>query len=1137
MLFRSGSGLVLAIASATASDLLLGNTATAAPAITLNNANQTLEIGATGALTVSAAQAMSAGTIQLDGGSFTDALGLSMTGGTVTGFGTVTGAITGAAGTLTATGGTLTIASTVATGRTFVIGSSSASVLKLAAADVTGVAIVLNNANQTLEIGAAGALTISVAESMSAGTIQMDGGSLTDALGLAITGGSVTGFGTINPAITGSGGSITATGGTLNLVGAVATGQSFTIASVSGSDLKFSATAASAAAIALNNANQTLEVGAAGALTIGVAESMSAGTLKLGGGTFTDTGGLALTGGSVTGSGTLAAAITGSGATITAGPGTLNLTGTVDTGQSFAITSAAASDLEFSSTATAAAIAITVANQTLEIGSAGNLTIGAAQNVTQGTIKIDGGTLTDTSGITLGTLATNGAITGSGTIAANLARSGTGLADTITASGGTLVLTGTVSSGLSLAIASATASDLLLAATATAANAIAMNNANQTLEIGASGTLTIGAVESITNGTIKLDGGTLIDASGVTIGAGATLTGTGLAGAITATTGVITQTGGTLTLTSITGSGTVNGAPAVTGAITASGGVLDLKGTPTFASLAVAIVAGSDLKIEGTLSSGAITLNNANQTLEIGTTAALTLSAAETMTLGAIKLDGGTLTDAAGLTVTSGSVTGSGTIAANTTISGGAAGTLKASSGTLDIKGTVNSGPTLAIDVTAGSNLLLEGKATAAAAIAINNANQTLEIGSAGTLTIGVAESITNGTIKLDGGTLNDASGVTIGAGGTLTGTGTVGAITVTGGIVTQTTGVLTLASLTGSGSVNGTPSVTGAITASGGILDLTGTPTFGSLAIATAAGSDLKIEGTLSSGAITLNNANQTLELGATAALTVTAAEAITLGSIKLDGGSLIDASGVTIGAGATLIGSGTAGAITLSGGTVTQSGGTFALTSITGRGTVNGTPTATGAITASGGTLDITNSIGASAGAAFGIAGTAGSVMRLDGTVGAGNGFTFAGAAGALELNSTALANFNGTISGLTTETGGSATVSGSNFINVQGVTITSIIVGGTAANKFNGIDNTVTLYNNATQLGTLTLGSAPVAGTYIDFASDATTGGGHRRGHRYFPRQCRLLCGRHAYPDARGRNSGGIPPTRGCGYDAGG
>ena len=81
---------------------------------------------------------------------------------------------------------------------------------------------------------------------------------------------------------------------------------------------------------------------------------------------------------------------------------------------------------------------------------------------------------------------------------------------------------------------------------APAASAISINNANQTLEIGASGALTISAAESITNGKIQLDGGTLTDASGVTIGAGALLTGYGTAGAVTLSGGTVTQTGGTL---------------------------------------------------------------------------------------------------------------------------------------------------------------------------------------------------------------------------------------------------------------------------------------------------------------------------------------------------------------------------------------------------------------------------------------------------------------------------------------------------------------------------------------------------------------------------------------------------------------
>ena len=71
--------------------------------------------------------------------------------------------------------------------------------------------------------------------------------------------------------------------------------------------------------------------------------------------------------------------------------------------------------------------------------------------------------------------------------------------------------------------------------------------------------------------------------------------------------------------------------------------------------------------------------------------------------------------------------------------------------GTRGVSGTVDSGVILTIDTTAGSTLNILGTATSAAAITINDANQKLEIGPAGSLTIGAAESITNGTIQLDG--------------------------------------------------------------------------------------------------------------------------------------------------------------------------------------------------------------------------------------------------------------------------------------------------------------------------------------------------------------------------------------------------
>src|SRR5262249_58548269 len=123
-------------------------------------------------------------------------------------------------------------------------------------------------------------------------------------------------------------------------------------------------------------------------------------------------------------------------------------------------------------------------------------------------------------------------------------------------------------------------------------------------------------------------------------------------------------------------------------------------------------------------SAAAITLNNTNQTLEIGTSASVTINAAQTLTNGKIQLDGGTLTDASGLTVGNGAtLIGRGTIAANTALSGSGTGTVRASGGTLDILGTVNSGLALQVDTTSGSDLKIDGTAVSAAAITLNNAN------------------------------------------------------------------------------------------------------------------------------------------------------------------------------------------------------------------------------------------------------------------------------------------------------------------------------------------------------------------------------------------------------------------------------
>jgi large repetitive protein len=80
-------------------------------------------------------------------------------------------------------------------------------------------------------------LTISAAESVTGGaTINMQGGTLNASLGLTVTSGTLTGFGTVNGAFSGTGtgtGIEEASGGTLDLKSAIAaaTGLNYAISS------------------------------------------------------------------------------------------------------------------------------------------------------------------------------------------------------------------------------------------------------------------------------------------------------------------------------------------------------------------------------------------------------------------------------------------------------------------------------------------------------------------------------------------------------------------------------------------------------------------------------------------------------------------------------------------------------------------------------------------------------------------------------------------------------------------------------------------------------------------------------------------------------------------------------------------
>ena len=124
--------------------------------------------------------------------------------------------------------------------------------------------------------------------------------------------------------------------------------------------------------------------------------------------------------------------------------GVLDLTGTgfITSPFVFSIGTAAPSTLEFDlggGVVTPGAITINNVNQTLEVGPSGTVALGAAQNVTNGTILMAGGTLTDISGISFGTNSSRGSLSGFGTVTGALTSSGTATANTV-ADDGNLVL-------------------------------------------------------------------------------------------------------------------------------------------------------------------------------------------------------------------------------------------------------------------------------------------------------------------------------------------------------------------------------------------------------------------------------------------------------------------------------------------------------------------------------------------------------------------------------------------------------------------------------------------------------------------------------------------------------------------------
>src|ERR1700712_1256623 len=229
---------------------------------------------------------------------------------------------------------------------------------------------------------------------------------------------------------------------------------------------------------------------------------------------------------------------------------------------------------------------------------------------------------------------------------------------------------------------------------------------------------------------------------------------------------------------------------------------------------------------------------------------------------------------------------------------------------------------------------------------------------------------------------------------------------------------------IAGSGTLvaNGAITGTGTILASNGLIDITGT---GSIAngvvldfINTGTlASTLKLDlsgGVTSAANIKMSNAAQTLEVGANTSLTILAAETVANGTLRMSGGTVTDALGITVGGQGTpgtIIGFGTIAANLIGGGAKTTT------------------------VTASGGMLDLIGSF--SAGAATFLAkidSTSASTLKFDGNAIVGQPITINSAFQTLEIG--ALGPL--TMTGLDIVTNGTIKMDGGMLADTAGIVI---------------------------------------------------------------------------------------------------
>ncbi len=693
------------------------------------------------------------------------------------------------------------------------------------------------------------------------------------------------------------------------------------------------------------------------------------------------------------------------------------------------------------------------------------------QSDTLGSIALNGGAVTTTTGQTYDAAVTLGANTvlkdtGTGAITFGPSATITGTSETldVETTGATAATFGGAVNVQSLTVEQ---SDTL--------GSIALNGGSVTTTAGGQtygGAVTLGGntAETLTAGTVTF-GGPVSEASGqnnnLTVGGALIVNG----GSVNTGTG--NQTYGS----TVTGSGDValtGGALQVTGAFTAPNGTLTANGALTAGN----IVSAQNVGLTTATIAGDLTATTGSVGSS-GTISAQNISASQAIDVGGIGNSGNVT---AGTSVT---VNGS----ANLT------GALTATAGSV-ATGNVN-----AALITAATGVSVNGNATVTGAISSTTGN--LAVGGANNTVQAGSVTATAGSVSLTGTTTTGA--VTAGENVNLTGTTTATTIsTGSSGSIASSGGNLTASALmAGEGITTGNANVSGVINAGNGGLSApgatisassisagtsvtTGNVTAGSIAAGTGVtvAGNATVTGAISSttGNLAVGGANNSVQAGSVTA---------TAGSVSLTGTTTTGA--VTAGENINLTGTTTATTIsTGSSGSIASSGGNLTASALmAGEGITTGNANVSGVINAGNGGLSAPGATISASSISAGTSVTTGNVTA--GSIAAGTGVTVAG---------------NATVTGAISSTADNITVGGANntvqaasitapggSVNLTGTTTTGIVHAGGNVNLTGSTTATAISAGSSgsvTSSGGSLAASSIAAGRGVSVAGNATVTG---------------------------------------------